>query len=88
MSGRPFSCFRGTGALLPSAAFCAVIVLGGAVAADEQAQIDFADGLFARGFNEEAADEYRAYLSEFPEGRHHLFALYRKGDAETALGRY
>ena len=88
MPGRLFSCFRGTGPLLLWGAFCAAIVWVGAAAADEQAQIDFADGLFARGFNEDAAEEYRAYLSDFPEGPHRLVALYRMGEAETALGRY
>ncbi len=68
---------------------CLALAVGDvAFAADEQAMIDFADGLFARGFNEEAADEYRAYLKEFPEGKHRLGALYRLGEAETALGRY
>lgn len=56
--------------------------------ADEQSQIDFADGLFARGFNEEAAEEYRAYLEDFPDGKRRLAALYRLGESETALRRY
>ena len=75
-------------ALFAGYAFLAFAAGGVALAADEQATIDFADGLFARGFNEEAADEYRAYLEEFPEGKHRLGALYRLGEAETALGRY
>jgi len=57
-------------------------------AADEQAQFDFANGLFARGFNGEAAAEYRAYLKQFPEGEHRPEALYRLGESEFALGQH
>ena len=88
MPGRPFSCARCPRLLLPWTACCLVAIFGVGVSADEQAQIDFADGLFARGFNEEASDEYRAYLNDFPGGGHRLAALYRLGEAETSLGRY
>lgn len=65
------------------------LLLGAPVArADEQAQIDFANGLFARGFNDEAADEYRAYLESYPNGGHRAEALYRLGEAELALGHH
>lgn len=57
-------------------------------AADEQAQFDFANGLFARGFNEEAAAEYRSYLKQYPEGAHRPESLYRLGEAEFALGKH
>ena len=50
--------------------------------ADEQAQFDFANGLFARGFNAEAAAEYRGYLQQFPDGAHRPEALYRLGESE------
>lgn len=66
---------------------CLLVAFQSVAGADEQAQIDFANGLFARGFNEEAADEYRSYLDEYPEGAHRPEALYRLGEAELALGR-
>lgn len=55
---------------------------------DEQAQIDFANGLFARGFFQEAADEYRAYLKAYPQGQYRAAALYRLGESEHAAGRH
>jgi len=39
-----------------------------AVDSPDQAQIDFANGLFHRGFFKEAVDEYERYLKEYPEG--------------------
>ena len=54
---------------------------------DQQAQIDFANGLFVRGFNAEAAAEYRAYLEQYPDGAHVADALYRLGESELAQGR-
>ena len=56
--------------------------------ADEQAQFDFANGLFARGFNEEAAAEYRNYLQQYPQGAQRPEAFYRLGEAEFALGKH
>jgi TolA-binding protein len=56
--------------------------------ADEQAQFDFANGLFARGFNEEAAAEYRSYLQQYPQGAQRPEALYRLGESEFALGKH
>ncbi len=54
----------------------------------EQAKIDFPDGLFRVGLDEEAAEEYRAYLEEFPDGQYVATALYRLGECEYALQRY
>lgn len=65
-----------------------LLVSSSIVAADEQAQIDFANGLYARGFNEDAAAEYRAYLKDFPTGAHRLAAWFRLGECEAALGRH
>ncbi len=65
---------------------CALMGLGASAPADEQAQFDFANGLFSRGFNGEAAAEYRNYLAQFPEGVHRPEALYRLGESEFALG--
>lgn len=56
--------------------------------ADEQAQFDFANGLFARGFNEEAVAEYRNYLQQYPQGAQRPEAFYRLGEAEFALGKH
>ena len=52
---------------------------------EEQLQIDIADGFFSRGFFQEAADEYRAYVEQFPDGTHSAVALYRMAEAEIAL---
>ena len=69
--------------------FGAFLICGWALAqTDEQAQIDFADGLFARGFNEEAAEEYRAYLKAHPSGQYRAAAFYRLGESESALKNY
>ncbi|MDY0032337.1 MAG: tetratricopeptide repeat protein, partial [FCB group bacterium] len=54
----------------------------------EQAQIDIANGFFRRGFFEEAAAEYRAYLESFPQGQQVGTALYRLGESEYALQKY
>jgi TolA-binding protein len=56
--------------------------------AGEQEQIDFANGLFSRDFYFDAAQEYRAYLKEFPDGARRFDALYRLGEAESAEGNY
>lgn len=50
----------------------------------EQAQIDFADGLFGRGFYAEAAEEYAAYLEQWPAGTHVQDARYRLGESAFA----
>jgi len=64
------------------------LYIAASASADEQAQFDFANGLFARGFNEEAAAEYRNYLQQYPEGAHRPESFYRLGEAEFALGRH
>ncbi|HIJ74435.1 MAG TPA: tetratricopeptide repeat protein, partial [Candidatus Hydrogenedentes bacterium] len=53
-----------------------------------QVQIDIANGCFQRGFYEDAAEEYRTYLSEYPHGEHAAVALYRLGESEYALSNY
>ncbi len=70
---------------LASSLFCLAAICA---FADEQAQFDFANGLFARGFNTEAAAEYRSYLKQFPEGAHRPEAFYRLGESEFALGHF
>lgn len=54
----------------------------------EQAQIDFANGLFQRGFHKDAMGEYKAYLDKFPEGQFVDTALYRLGEAAFAAKEY
>lgn len=56
--------------------------------AGEQEQIDFANGLFARGLFGEAAVEYQNYLGEFPEGPNRQSALYRLGESRVASADY
>ncbi len=71
-------------------AFSAAVFLSGSGFAEaaDQAQIDFANGLFNRGFFQEAAEEYRGYLGQFPEGSHVVTALYRLGESEYATQNY
>ena len=64
--------------------FLLALIGAASVWSDEQSQIDFANGLFSRGFYEEAADEYRVYLKEFPAGKERQTALYRLGESENA----
>jgi TolA-binding protein len=66
------------------------LTLAASVPAQEsdQAQIDFANGLFQRGFYDEAVDEYRSYIKQFPEGKYLADALYRMGEAHAAAKRY
>ena len=74
-----------------AAAFAALIFLAGAVAAAEpagQAEFDFANGLFQRGFYKEAAAEYRSYLEKRPDGEQASSALYRLGEAAYAAHDY
>lgn len=54
----------------------------------DQGDIDFANGLFQRGFYDDAAEQYRAYLKDYPAGQHRAVALYRLGESEYALGKY
>ncbi len=61
-----------------------LLALSSAAQDAEQAQIDIANGFFRRGFFEEAAAEYRAYLESFPEGQNLSTALYRLGESEYA----
>jgi TolA-binding protein len=56
--------------------------------ADEQSQIDFANGLFARNMNQEAAEEYKSYLEEFPNGQFREVALYRLGEVYFSLSKF
>jgi TolA-binding protein len=65
----------------------ALIVLVGRLACAEpagQAEFDFANGLFQRGFYKEAAGEYRSYLEKYPEGEQVSSALYRLGESAYA----
>ena len=69
----------------------AVFVLAAVVASAEppdQAQIDFANGLFQRGFYKEALDEYKAYVEKFPQGEHLNTAYYRMGESAYAMKDY
>ena len=50
-----------------------------------QDQFDFANGLFQRSFYDEAADEYRNYLKEYPNGQDAAMAWYRLGVCENTL---
>jgi TolA-binding protein len=54
----------------------------------EQDQIDFANGLFNRGFFSEAAGEYTRYIEAYPQGTHLTTAYRRLGDAAFAAGAY
>ena len=78
-------------ALFLAGSFAVAALLGGGTARAEEAeqsQIDLANGWFSRGFYPEAADEYRAYLEAFPQGKHVTMALYRLGWSEYAEGNY
>ncbi len=72
----------------PCTATCLIIFAAIGASADEQAQFDFANGLFARGFNSEAAAEYRGYLKQYPQGPHRPEALYRLGESEFSLTHF
>lgn len=71
-----------------------VLLFLGAVAAiaqtgdAAQAQFDFANSLFHRGYFAEAMDEYAAYLDRFPGGAHEASAQYRLGEAAFAAEDY
>ncbi len=60
----------------------------GAEPTPEQTQFDFANGLFHRGFFEEAAEEYTRYLESYPGGPNGLTATYRLGKAAFAAKKY
>ncbi len=66
----------------------ALVATAFAVFADEQGQIDFANGLYSRGFYSEAAAEYRTYVKQYPEGAQRLTALYRLGESESGAGNH
>ncbi|HDP34943.1 MAG TPA: tetratricopeptide repeat protein [Candidatus Hydrogenedentes bacterium] len=51
-------------------------------------QIEFANGLFHRGFHSEAIEEYERYLSETPDGADALLAWLRMGRSAIIIGRY
>jgi len=77
------------GRLLPSLVVLAALVAGTATPdSPEQAQIDFANGLFQRGFFEDAMAEYEGYLAKHPQGEHVNTALYRLGEAAYAAKQY
>ncbi|HOT52036.1 MAG TPA: tetratricopeptide repeat protein, partial [Candidatus Hydrogenedentes bacterium] len=54
----------------------------------EQAQFDFANGLFQRGFHKEAMEEYKVYLEKYPQGEYVPLAQYRMGEAAYAAHDY
>ena len=54
----------------------------------DQAQIDFANGLFQRGLFKEATEEYRAYLKAYPQGAQAKTAMYRLGESAAAAQDY
>ncbi|MDZ4860711.1 MAG: tetratricopeptide repeat protein [Candidatus Hydrogenedentes bacterium] len=70
--------------------FCATILCLAANAAEDpdQAQIDFANGLFRGEYYDLAAEEYRKYIETFPEGKFFNDALYRLGESEYSAGKY
>lgn len=53
-----------------------------------QAQIDFANGLFQRGFYKEAFGEYKAYIEKFPQGEQLKTANRRLGESAYAMKDY
>ncbi|MCX5758757.1 MAG: hypothetical protein NTU83_09690 [Candidatus Hydrogenedentes bacterium] len=67
----------------------AVVLLAAMAYAEspDQAQFDFANGLFQRGFHKEAVEEYKAYLEKYPQGEHVSVAQYRLGEAAYAGAR-
>src|SRR3990172_1126684 len=66
-----------------------VAILAGAVTGaqtSEQNQIDFANGLFLRGYYDLAADAYRKYLDQYPAGAHLEDARYRLAESDYSAG--
>ncbi|HEX72782.1 MAG TPA: tetratricopeptide repeat protein, partial [Candidatus Hydrogenedentes bacterium] len=68
----------------------AALACGAAWAVDtpEQAQLDFANGLFHRGFFAEAVEEYERYVADYPSGADLPTAHYRLGEAAYAVRQY
>ncbi|HNR32794.1 MAG TPA: tetratricopeptide repeat protein, partial [Candidatus Hydrogenedentes bacterium] len=54
----------------------------------EQTRMEFADGLFQRGFFAEAVEEYEKYLHDYPTGSYGPTAWYRLGEAAFASEQY
>ncbi|MCK5862642.1 MAG: hypothetical protein KAH38_09160, partial [Candidatus Hydrogenedentes bacterium] len=55
---------------------------------DAQKQLEFADGLFHRGFHSEAIAEYEEYLSQVPAGADATTAWLRLGRSAVVIGQY
>ncbi len=73
---------------LAGAVLLTIFLLSAAQAASPTPeQLDFADGLFSRGFYELAAIEYRRFLQEHPQGTQRELALYRLGECYRLLGK-
>ena len=53
-----------------------------------QGQLDFANGLFGRGFFSEAVEEYENYLGKYPSGEEACTAWFRLGQAAYATEKY
>ncbi len=53
-----------------------------------QDQLDFANGLFGRGFFSEAVEEYETYLAKHPSGAEAGTAWFRLGQAAYATEKY
>jgi TolA-binding protein len=67
-----------------------ILVLAGSVWAQttNQSQLDFANGLYGRGYYGDAAVEYRSYLKKYPDGEHRETALYRLGESLYSEKKY
>ena len=77
------------GLLLGTAVLMAAGVLSGiALAETGQNQLDFANGLFHRGFYGEAIDEYERYLETSPSGEDAAMAWLRLGRCAVAVEKY
>lgn len=59
-----------------------------AVPADDPAQLDFANGLYARKMYAPAAEEYQKYLTAYPQAPQAASALFRRGDSLYFLKNY
>lgn len=73
------------GAVIASAA---MFLLPAAADSPEERQIDFANGLFRKGYYDMAAEQYRAYLQDYPNGQFATDALLRLAESEYAAQRY
>jgi TolA-binding protein len=67
---------------------CAPGAMGQSDDSPEQGQIDFANGLFSRGFFAEAAEEYERYLQDYPGGKDAPLAWLRLGKSAYASAQY